>query len=451
MDNKSATRPWHFTKDFCDKLISEHGDTMNAARAVHTQCLDKHGKQPTPNAVSIWIHRGRRGETTPEPTPGILRPADLERLNQIANALDKANIPVDEIGRIDHVKIRSGFHEVVTKDQDGKPVVTHAESKHVAIMLNPKFLDGPEWPVIQPARPVAIKNPVTTKRKSTDYKTIVVLSDLQVGFLRDIEDANHLIPMHDLSAINVALQIVTDLQPNQLGYVGDFLDLPEMSRWLQVEEFWRTTQPAIDEGYKILTQFEAAAGPRAGRDPTQFISGNHDRRLREYAVKNARAAFNLRPAAETPESWPDLSIPRLLRFSDLGMEYVGEYPGGEFWITPRLVVRHNPEGKEGYDASVIAGHTHHVRRETFSRRTPEGAKLHTLYEIGCLCSLDNYSDKRSLLATTVPSNRSFHRNWAHGFAVVTVDKEGFHSVEQVDIEKGRSFFRGKLYQASPTV
>ena len=434
------------TLEVAQDLLARYGTSIAAARAIHDKCRTREGGRPTVNAVEIWIRRGARGERTKTQPQQLFEPAEADKLNQIKNALDEANIPIDAIGSISHVRVRSGYHEGLTKNPDGEPVVTHLRSKHVSIMLSPKWAEGPAWPLVQPAKPVTIRNPAKARQKARNgLKTVVVLSDFQVGFLRSIEDPAAMVPMHDPRAIAVALQIVEDLGPDQLVYVGDFLDLPEMSRWLQHEEFWRTTQPAIDEGYKILAQFEAAAGP--DRAPTKFLSGNHELRLREFILKNARAAFNLRPAQETPESWPDLTVPRLLRFDELGIEYVGEYPGGEFWINPRLVVRHNPEHKAAYDASVIAGHTHHIRRETFTRRTPEGPKAHTLYEIGCLCSLENYSDKRSLLATTVPSNRSFVRDWAQGFAVVYVDSDQRFSVDQVDIYNGVAFYRGKRYSA----
>jgi hypothetical protein len=432
------------TTAIAQELIARHGDGMAAARAIQSQCRDRTGRKiPSINAVYIWLNRAAKAETS---SKSILDPVDTAKLNQIKNALDEANIPIESIGKIEHVRVRSGFHEGLTKGPDGEPVVTHLRSKHVSMMLSPKWAEGPEWPLIQPAKPVLVKNPVRKSAGFSNARTIVVISDVQVGFLRDIEDSSHLVPMHDRRALDVALQIVADLQPSQLGYVGDFLDLPEMSRWLQVEEFWRTTQPAIDEGYKILAQFEAAAGP--GRSPTKFVAGNHDRRLREYVLKNARAAFHIRPAQADPKDWPDLSISRLLRFDDLGIEYVGEYPGGEWWIAPKLVVRHNPEGKHAYAASVIAGHTHHVRRETTSRRTPSGPGTQTTYEIGCLCSLENYGDKSSLMATRVPGNRGFTKDWAQGFAVVTVAEEGSFSVEQVEIADGRSIFRGRPYAST---
>ena len=436
------------TQAMAQELLAKHGDANTAARAIEKQCQGRWGEVPSINAIGIWIRRAAKGELGGQKT--LLDNAEADKLNQIKNALDEANIPIESIGKIDHVRVRSGFHEGLTKGEDGEPIVTKLRSKHVSVMLSPTWEEGPAWPVVQPAAPVKLVCRLPTSKPRTGpgngLKTIVVISDVQVGFLRSIEDPAVLVPMHDLRAIDVALQIVADLQPDQLGYVGDFLDLPEMSRWLQVEEFWRTTQPAIDEGYKILAQFEAAAG--VNKLPTQFLSGNHDRRLREYVVKNARAAFNLRPAQGTPESWPDLTVPRLLRFEELGLEYVGEYPGGEWWITPGLVVRHNPEGKDSYAASVIAGHSHHIKRETFTRRTTAGPTFHTLYEIGCLCSLENYGDKRSLMATRVPSNKAFVKNWAHGFAVVYVDEQENFAVDQVEINDGRAIYRGKKYEAT---
>ena len=434
------------TKAVAEGLVAKYGNTTNAVKAILPNCRNAMGSIPTHNAVFLWLSMALN-DRAPADTPAILDNANAEKLNQIRHALEGAGVPIDAIGEIKNARVRSGFHEGLTKDPDGNPVVTKLESKHVSITLTPAWEDGPAWPLIQPGKPVTIKNPVTTKKKSTDNKTIVVISDVQVGFLRDIEDPSRLTPMHDLPAIEVALQIVADLQPDQIGYVGDFLDLPEMSRYLQNEEFWRTTQPSIDEGYKILAQFEAAAGP--DRDRTIFIAGNHERRLQESVLKYHRAAFHLRPAAQTPATWPDLTVPHLLRFEELGIEYMGEYPGGEWYITPELVVRHNPESRTAYAASVIAGHSHHVKRETYSLRTPQGPMHQTLWEIGCLASLDNYASRGSLVATRVPSNRGFVKDWAHSFAVVTVTPELDHAVELVEyIGRGQAIFRGKRYVAS---
>lgn len=414
------------------ELAAKHGGILAAAKAIHMDCLNASGRIPTVNAVRQWIQEATAGRSF-APPPAIYDQADADKLNQIKNLLDEAGVPLDAIGRIQNVKVKSGFHEGLTKGPDGAPVVTRLRSKNASLLLSPKWEDGPAWPVVQQATPVRIA-PTPTRKFPKSGKRVAVISDLQIGFLRDVQ-TEEMVPIHDPKAIEVALRVIADVQPEQIVYVGDFLDLPEMSRWLQLAEFSRTTQPALDEGYRILARFEAAAGKNDRRLPTQFVAGNHDRRLREYAQINAKAAFGLRPADTTPESWPDLSLPHLLRFDELGIEYVGEYPGGEFWVTPTLVVRHNPESKDAYAASVIAGHTHRIARSTYTRRTQTGPETHTLYEIGCLCSLDNYPDKRSLMATRVPSNRGFVKNWAQGFAIVHLDDDGDYYVEQIEIQR----------------
>jgi hypothetical protein len=455
-----------------ERLVAQYGGNAQAARAIADRCVDAFGRPVSVDAVRQWIRDARIGNKS------ILDPAREDLVNQILNVIDEANVPAEAV-QIHGSKLRSGYHEVVTRGQkkttidpktgkrvitQGPPDVTRVASKNVVVTLSPKWAEGPLWPVLQPGKPVVVKTTVRPRPKHTG-KTIVVLSDMQIGFLRAAYNRDELTPIHDEQAIDVALQIVADLQPDQIGYVGDFLDLPEMSRWLQLKEFVDTTQPAIDAGVRILRQFEAAAGPLAWNEdmtkgnheqrptggyrlPTQFVAGNHDRRLQESAIKNGLAAHRLRPGDEPPESWKDAptDIERLLRFSELGIEYVGEYPGGEWWITDTCVVRHAPTAKDEYEGTVIAGHTHHVKRETFTQRRRASDRKWTLHEIGCLCSLDKYHDKRSLAATRVPSNKSHHKGWSHSFAVVSVTPDGHVAIEQPEyIDPGRAIFRGREY------
>jgi hypothetical protein len=439
-DGKRTYRQYDITPEIANSLISQYGTVQEAAQAIVGRCIGNNGKEsPAWRTVRSWIQMARDGKMPPT----VYAQAHEDKLNRIAELLERANVPIDAIGRIDSVKLKAwGVH---AKDPETGKIVT--EGLHsTAITLSPKWEEGPSWPVMQPAKPTIIKFPQYEAAPRIG-RTVVVVPDVQCGFYRSLDDPSQLIPIHDRNAIDCALQIVADLQPDQLIHVGDFLDLPEMSRWLQHEEFWRTTQPSIDEGHRILAEFEAAAGPRERREQTAFIAGNHDRRLREYALKNARAAFNLRPAMSTPDDWPDLTVPHLLRFGDLDIEYCGEYPGSEYWITPRLVVRHNPENRNAYEGSVIAGHTHRIRREAFSRRTPSGAQHHTLYEIGCLCRIDDYADKRSLMRTSVPSDRGFIANWTQGLCVVHVDDDENFCVDQIEIHHGRALYRGRVYQA----
>lgn len=436
-DGKRTYRQSDITESVANALIEQFGGVEAAARAITERCIGGKGTVPAWRSVRSWIQLARDGKT---PTT-VYTQAHSDKLNRIAELLERANVPLEAVGRIDSVKLKAwGVH---AKHPETGEIVTQGLHS-TAITLSPSWDTGPSWPVVQPAKPVVIKSGPYQPRPRIG-KTVVVIPDVQVGFYRPLDNPADLVPIHDWTAINTALQIVADIQPDQLIHVGDFLDLPEMSRWLQHEEFWRTTQPAIDEGHRILAEFEAAAGP--GRMRTQFIEGNHDRRLREYVLKNARAAFHLRPAMATPEDWPDLTVPRLLHFDSLGIDYCGAYPGSEVWITPELLVRHNPESKDAYDASVIAGHTHSIARRTYSSRTIGGPKHRTVYEIGCLCRIDNYADKRSLMRTSVPSDRGFIKNWTQGLCVVHVDDDGYFAVDQIEIHNGRALYRGKAYGA----
>ena len=56
-----------------------------------------------------------------------------------------------------------------------------------------------------------------------------------------------------------------------------------------------------------------------------WLAGNHEERLPNYLMDNARAAFGLHQAGDT-EGWPVLSVPHLCRFEEQGVEYLPGYP-----------------------------------------------------------------------------------------------------------------------------
>jgi metallophosphoesterase superfamily enzyme len=303
---------------------------------------------------------------------------------------------------------------------------------------------------VQPAKPVVVNYKAPTIIIPKGLQTIIVLPDVQFGFLRRV-DTGEMLPMHDEAAIDVAAQLVGHIRPSGLVHVGDLVDFSEMSRYLQVEEFFRTTQPALDAAYAWLAKLEAVAGKRKIR--TRFVAGNHEKRLSEYVQTNARAAFRLRPAMSTPTDWPDCSLPRLLRFDELAIDYAGEWPGSEVWLVKDgpnpLVVMHDPKPKGIIYASVIAGHTHKVSSLTHAVRSPHGGHLtFTHYEIGCLCSLETNPDKLSLQRTRVPSDRGAVSGWSQGVALVEIlEKTGQHQLTFIPIKNGSAMFQGQIFQA----
>ena len=126
------------------------------------------------------------------------------------------------------------------------------------------------------------------------------------------------------------------------------------------------------------------------------------------------------------------------------------WPGSEAWLVEGnngLVVVHDPKKKGFYQASVISGHTHHHRVESFTTRTPVGERTFTHYEIGCLASLDRIESRGSIQRTRVPSDRGFVSGWVQGIAVVEIlEDTGQHRVSFVPIEDGTAIYEGQVFK-----
>src|SRR5438309_215985 len=111
---------------------------------------------------------------------------------------------------------------------------------------------------------------------------------------------------------------------------------PELGKYRLHPPFVQTTQPSINR----FTRFLADARVRVRRAASiKYIEGNHDIRLANYVLDNARAAFGLK-RANLPESWPVMSLPYLCRFDDLDVEYIAGYPSSHVWLSDRLKCIH---------------------------------------------------------------------------------------------------------------
>ncbi len=169
-------------------------------------------------------------------------------------------------------------------------------------------------------------------------------------------------------------------------------------------------------------------------------------------MDNAREAFGLRRAGATPDEWPDLSVPHLLRFDDLGIKYVGAYPAGASYINDTLACIHGKRiGNRNRTAaqlvvedehvSVIYGHTHKKALAGKTRNSRGAPRFVEAYSPGCLCRIDG----------AVPSAKGgvdvFGRpivsweDWQQGVGVVRYT-ESQHKIEHVDIIEGWAMHRG---------
>jgi predicted phosphodiesterase len=366
-------------------------------------------------------------------------PPKASTLGRVADLLERNGIDVDEVGRVHRINL----YQTAYKDADGEAHIVDLQ----AIQLSPKWADGPAWPVVQQATPTTVKPVKVDKPVRGKFKTCVVLPDPQIGFRRDMV-TGELDPFHDEKAMGVALKIVRAMQPDLIVNLGDTLDLAEMSSFRKEAGFALTTQATIDRAHLWIAEQRANA-PHA---EIRVIEGNHDRRLLNYITDNAKAAFGLRQA-NTPDAWPVLSVPFLLRLEELAVSYVEGYPAGVTWINDRLACIHGERLKTSQvvdeeRVSVIQGHTHHVTRSSKTRRVASGARTSLAVSPGCLCRIDGAVP--STKGSTDSRGRAIMRpeDWQQAVAVVRYEEgDGTFAVTLHDILDGWCMVDGQEYTA----
>lgn len=371
------------------------------------------------------------------------------KLGAISEMLERNGIDISEVGSISRISL----YQQASKDTDGDVQVTDL----VGVQINPKWEEGPEWPVVQPADPVVIKakNPSKTKT-DFDWKCAVIFPDPQIGFRR-YEDGT-LDPFHDESAMSVALQVASHLQ-NTVGVdlvvnLGDFIDMPEHSRYTQEASFAQTTQLSINRGHYFLAE-QRATCPDAR---IILLEGNHDNRLNLHTTNNAKASFGLKRAGNPPEKWPVLSVPFLLRLDDLGVEFFDKYPAEQFWINSNLRAIHGDKANSSGSTasqwankyphiSTVFGHIHRIEAQYKTVFNSEGPIRSVNISPGCLCRVDG----------AVPSTKSgvgsdgrpgvHWEDWQQGLAVIWYKDTGEFRVELIHIMDGVAVYNGVEYSA----
>ncbi len=364
-------------------------------------------------------------------------------LGKIADLLDRNKISVDEIGRVQRISL----YQSLTKDKDGEAQIHDL----AAIQFSPAWEGGPQWPVIKPGPVVKLPRVPAAPKQTGIWNTAVVLPDMQCGFYRASDDG--LEPLHDEQAISVALKIICSSKPDLIVLVGDNADFAEFGRYRLSVAFQRTTQATIDR----LTILGAELRQAAPNARIVWLAGNHEERLPNYILDNAKAAFGLR-RGNTPESWPVLSLPFLCRFDDFGIEYLPGYPASSFWINQRLRVIHGDKVASGGSTahkylasektSVVFGHIHRREWAERTREDHDGPKTVLAASPGCLARINGVvpSTKGGTDLDGRPIQRT--EDWQQGIAVVEFQPgDGPFAYEQIAIHDGWARWRGRDYVA----
>lgn len=292
-----------------------------------------------------------------------------------------------------------------------------------------------EYPPTQGASitPIALKVKIPARK----LKVAVILPDAQVGFKKDL-NTGKLTPLHDLKAVAIATQIIKDLKPDKIIMLGDMLDLPDWStHFVRSPEFYFTTQPSID----WLASWIRELRPHCKE--MVYLEGNHEKRMIDSIIQNTIQAYGIKPANE-PDV-PDLiSVPYILGLHKIGVEWIGNYPQGEYYINDNLVCIHGNKvgAKSGQSVmkmldspriSVIQGHVHRLEMAHKTVWTHGNPKIYQAVSCGTLARIDGI----------VPGAAARY-NWQQAIGVVEYDKERFQ-IDTVGIYEGKAIFRGKAY------
>ena len=363
-------------------------------------------------------------------------------LGAIADMLVAKDINLDEIGNVEKVSIRNALSP--DKNGDVKTRTT------TTVQLSPKWETGPEWPVVQQGPAVKLPPIKVTSKKTTTFKTCVVVPDIQIGYFRGRD--GQLEPTHDEKAIMICLKMIQELKPDVIACVGDNLDLPEMGKYVVYPAYAQTTQAAIDRATFFCAQMRAMA-PDA---KIIWLAGNHEERMPKYLLMNAAAAYGLRKG-NTPDSWPVLSVPYLCRMDEFGVEYRPGYPAADFWVNEKLRIIHGDRVKSSGSTahvylnqektSVIYGHIHRIETAFKTREDFDGPRTIMAASPGCLARIDG----------AIPSTRGGvdldgrplirYENWQQGMGVVSYEDSGAHrfSYDVIPIYDGWALYQGKEY------
>ena len=365
-------------------------------------------------------------------------------LSALAETLRKKGIDPDDIGEIKKVSTS----QTLIKNIEGEAEIH--DLWH--FQFSPKFEEGPDWPVVQQGPAISLPKMPAVKKVTKPYKQAVIVPDAQIGYYRK-EDGT-LESTHDELAISVALQVIADIKPELVVCVGDNIDFPELGKYRTSPAFALTTQASIDRATVLAAQLRAAA-PHA---KIVWLAGNHEERLPNFILDNAKATFGLRKG-DSPKSWPVMSVPSLCRFDDFKIEYRPGYPAGEFWINEKLRVIHGTRVKSNGSTahmylnsektSVLYGHIHRIETAFKTRRDFEGAKTIMAASPGCLAKVNG----------AVPSTKggidldgrplTVVEDWQQGLGIVSYEDKGDHkfSYEAMHIYSGWGMLRGIEYKA----
>lgn len=350
---------------------------------------------------------------------------------------EKLQEALDSDGVVQKATFTQGEHTGYIKNSDNEIEYTKPLER-TGIKFEVNFDTEPQWPIPTRVESVVLKR--QERKVERENETCFIFPDIQ-----------H--PFEDTEALAVALNVMQEVQPDRVVFLGDLIDLEAWGRFEQMPEWATATQDSINKVHQLLASIRQAL-PEA---QIQVMAGNHEERMPKTLLRNAVASYRLKRADQL-EGWPVMSVPFLCAFDQLDVEYVPGYPANKIWLNKNLQIRHGMATQKAGGAakrtasaekvSTIFGHDHRLSQFAETIDTHDGGMVIRTFGSGTLSRIDghvpSYHSGRDLDGVPVRNLE----NWQHGFCIATYDQENFH-VEQVAINTFNDYqtmFRGHIYK-----
>jgi len=236
-----------------------------------------------------------------------------------------------------------------------------------------------------------------------EHKKVLVLGDLHI-------------PYHNVDAIYTALDYGVSEGVDAIYLNGDIIDFAKISRWMK-----DPSVPSPQVEIEMVQEF--LYGLKGLGLPIYYKMGNHEDRWNAYLLQSAPELYDL----------DALQIKSILGLEDFDIELIDSKQIAHFG---KLLVIHGHEfGESTFSpvnpargiflrakTSVLSGHNHQTsaHHENDLNGNPTAC-----FSLGCLCDLS-------------PDYRPFaFTKWNHGFAIVSIEENGYFTVDNHRIIEGR--------------
>lgn len=277
--------------------------------------------------------------------------------------------------------------------------------------------------------------PLPTVERATERPRLIVVCS----------DPHH--PYIDRELHAAMLGFLADMQPDEGFDLGDGINASAAGRHRPNPAFHETLNECLDS--EVQAWHDRVVASPATR--WRRLPGNHDDWLRRYQLERAAALYGVRRGQLEEEiargdvEPPALSLARLLRLEEFGVEMIeaprdGEYHDARVRIAPGLVAIHGVQaGRQGaYRAALrltcsqMQGHDHKQSLEYVTRYDDE-------HRAGDAAAVSVGSLARRILGyDDAPDNQQ-------GFATVTVWPDGRWHIELARWDAGELVWRDRRW------